>query len=608
MEAANLGRPFTVKDLYVNETTLRTPYRRRTAETKNSLHWGQRKLLLSEIEFFSLFWDPQRIPEPVCVYIGAAPGSHIKLLSTMFPAITFHLYDPAQFTVEPTDHIILHNEYFTDEIAQSYAGRSDVFFISDIRTADYMEIQREEYVKRGITRFDDDGKPIGPAEIIKEAYTAAQITNEDQIWGDMQMQQDWVLIMNPEHAFLKGRMPYVLDGKDRTVQYLKSLVFWQPWTPQSSTETRFKPLRNAAGVYELGSWSILEYEDWTFHHTAVDREQTTYLNPFTNTLTAVDYPELLNDYDSVAEATILKIYVEKFAGGTNVYDTVRMLSRLITTDLNGQAPRETPTVSLSMKRASELKSFGKAAGNAFDRGQKRGAQGKKVFRGKKSLRKLAPGKVAPTGTFKHTQVKISPDWREVEDMTPEGPTAPLPLPVYAAPLTTPLKAAPLPTAVKTSPLVAPVKAAPLPVAVKTPSIPAPVNVAPLPAPVKTPLQVAPLPAPVKVAPLPVQAPPFPAPVKVAPLPAPVNVAPLPASVKVAPLPAPVNVAPLPALGKAAPLPTPLPVQATPLPAPVKVVLPTPLPGKAAPLPTPLPAPINPVKLALPVPVNIPPVV
>ncbi len=94
------------------------PYRRRQGEYKTVLHWGQRKLHVSEIEFLTEFGFPY------ChvVYAGAASGTHIKQLSDMFPDVTFHLYDPSPFTVLPTERIRIHNELFTDEIARSFLG------------------------------------------------------------------------------------------------------------------------------------------------------------------------------------------------------------------------------------------------------------------------------------------------------------------------------------------------------------------------------------------------------------------------------------------------------------------------------------------------------
>ncbi len=79
----------------------RLKYRRRKGEVKSVLHWGQRKLLLSEIEFLLLHGDGVKL----VVYAGAAPGTHIAYLADLFPEHHFVLYDPAPFTVKATPQI-----------------------------------------------------------------------------------------------------------------------------------------------------------------------------------------------------------------------------------------------------------------------------------------------------------------------------------------------------------------------------------------------------------------------------------------------------------------------------------------------------------------------
>jgi hypothetical protein len=60
-------------------------------------HWGQRKLLLSEIEFLT-DWAPLD-RDSIVVYAGAAPGTHIAFLAEMFPRLSFVLVDPSEFKV-----------------------------------------------------------------------------------------------------------------------------------------------------------------------------------------------------------------------------------------------------------------------------------------------------------------------------------------------------------------------------------------------------------------------------------------------------------------------------------------------------------------------------
>ena len=51
-----------------------------------NLHWGQRKLLLSEIDFLTDFIDLSKNKQKILIiYAGAADGKHISLLSKMFP-------------------------------------------------------------------------------------------------------------------------------------------------------------------------------------------------------------------------------------------------------------------------------------------------------------------------------------------------------------------------------------------------------------------------------------------------------------------------------------------------------------------------------------------
>lgn len=46
-----------------------------------------------------------KFPRGHCVYVGAADGKHIALLYRMFPDVTFDLYDPRDFMIEPNDRI-----------------------------------------------------------------------------------------------------------------------------------------------------------------------------------------------------------------------------------------------------------------------------------------------------------------------------------------------------------------------------------------------------------------------------------------------------------------------------------------------------------------------
>jgi len=237
-------------------------YSREWEEKKNVQHWGQRKLLLSEILFLTR-WG--HLASTV-LYVGASPGFHIKYLMTLFPDHNFILVDPNPFQIEASERITLHNRLFDEEMAQSFAGQK-LLFISDIRTADHRQMSLKE--------------------------------NEQMVAKDNEAQIKWVQILKPIKAMLKYRCPYanVIDGGS---QMFKGTLFLQAWAPPSSTETRLV----VDDSFELTTYDHLAYEEWLFHHNSVDRLKT-YSQP-------IQTGGLDQSYDASMEVLILAEYLETF--------------------------------------------------------------------------------------------------------------------------------------------------------------------------------------------------------------------------------------------------------------------------------------------------------
>lgn len=229
-------KTFKETDRIVNlETDPKETYRERKTEIKTTEHLGQRKLLLSEIEFLSRFAENN----DVVVYAGAAPGTHQDLLSEMFPFVKFILYDPNEFKVTEKHNRELHKEFFTnltaEQISQKYQDNR-ILFISDIR------------------RFDET--------------LTGDIIN-DLIIGDMNAQMTWLNIMNPVASLLKFRLPYSDYGDDLT-EYLDGKIYKQVWAGATSTESRLEVVdRSSRRIY-----SNKDYEEIFFYHNTVTR--TTY--------------------------------------------------------------------------------------------------------------------------------------------------------------------------------------------------------------------------------------------------------------------------------------------------------------------------------------------
>lgn len=312
-----MAQIFTRNDFLLLPSDPQESYRERKGESKHATKWGQRKLMVSEIHFFTLFWDSRKISRPLAVYAGAAPGNHIPFLSALFPQIEFHLYDPRQFSIKETEKIKIHRDLFTDEDAAQWSGRNDVFFLSDIRTADIVEMER--------------------------------IAIETAVNQDMRDQQRWYSIIKPVSALLKMRPPYAYEDIPSRYNYLPGYLFKQPWAPQNSSETRLVPTSD-----EEIEYNIVKYGDQMFYHNNTLREKAKYINPLNNTETEVDPPELLNDWDSIAETNILIEYLEKTLGKENVtQDRVIGLSRSITQEIIRLQKGERATI--AFKREQTLR-------------------------------------------------------------------------------------------------------------------------------------------------------------------------------------------------------------------------------------------------------------
>lgn len=243
------------------------------------LHFGQRKLLLSEIEFLSHVVPSPASTPSLCVYAGAANGSHLPLLFQLFPSIKWILIDPAPFSssvhqfLEPEPShsappmklrrleagtvlrsvsapiLQLRNEPCTDELCeelwQEYRETFTIYLISDIRS----------------------GNPESGSN--KEATAMIM---RDNAW-----QESWARKLHAAAAMLKFHPPYPPRADDPSddspthVRYLRGCCLFGVWSPRSSTEVRLV----AFGPFEGQSTASREYDCKCFE------EQLYYYNTTT---------------------------------------------------------------------------------------------------------------------------------------------------------------------------------------------------------------------------------------------------------------------------------------------------------------------------------------
>jgi hypothetical protein len=253
-------RPLSTLERVLLPCATSVQYRRRADERKTVNHWGQRKLLLSEIEFLTLHAKPH----DTVVYAGAAPGTHTEYLASLFPTLKFVLVDPADFVAKHNPpQIEVRQGFFTDAMALEFANRTDVLFVCDVRTADW-KVMDEEAV-------------------------------ESAVEGDQMMQMKWHVLMKPRVSMLKFRLPWG-DGE---TQYLDGRIYLPIWGPQTTTETRLFVERDA----KLRAYSHKKYEAQMFAFNVNDR-----VNVYARTRDLVECEGLCRCYDCSAELLVVLRY------------------------------------------------------------------------------------------------------------------------------------------------------------------------------------------------------------------------------------------------------------------------------------------------------------
>jgi cap2 methyltransferase len=265
------------------ETDPRRKYqRRRKTEVRPTMHHGQRKLLMSAIEFLTQCdVDKQRqaiANETVVVYTGMSQDSHVECLMKLFPSLRFVLVDPvlpSKLETHPLVKII--PGHMTDDRAEQLyhsLRKRDVLFINDVRTS----------------------CPKDPDNRVK-------------IEDDMHAQMKWYYLLKPRKSMLKFRLPYVEQESDCDAcsTYVNGQVFLPIWGPQSTTECRLVvDGPNAA----TKSWKHIVVEE-QMHWFNTEARRATYQHPVDMAGLQEEYDE---SYDSVAEVYVLFQYLTQVCG------------------------------------------------------------------------------------------------------------------------------------------------------------------------------------------------------------------------------------------------------------------------------------------------------
>jgi len=208
---------------------------------ENNIHIGQRKLLLSEIQLLTKYYESNK-KDPVLLYVGAAPGTHLILLSIMFPKVFFVLYDGASF-----DPILKQFPNIYD-IHEGKEGFVTTKLINDIKP----KFKNMNLLFVSDIRLGDDD----------------QTKFEHGVTRDMQLQEEWMDILKPKMSLLKFRMSYNMTHGEK-LKYTKGEILYGIWPKPLSGETRL--LVNQEDVGNKIDYDFKNYEEVMFFHNKYER-------------------------------------------------------------------------------------------------------------------------------------------------------------------------------------------------------------------------------------------------------------------------------------------------------------------------------------------------
>ena len=264
----------------------RLPYKKHRDISKYpKTNWGQRKLLLGEIKFLTLYADKEKGSH--VLYVGAAPGDNIPYLQKLFPKCTFELYDPRpkfnkQLIKANTRNIQVNIAAFNNTLAEDYAKKyknKHLLFISDIRN----------------NSVDDPHIKLNLQE------------REKLIQTDMRMQKEWVKIIKPYMSMLKFRISFITTE----IEYLDGDIYFQPWAPQESVELRLITDGKKLTVY---NGTIIE-EIMSYINNKLRPFVKYRINDRTGTFNA--------PYDTALEYIILEEYFKKYNDNDSLHADYR---------------------------------------------------------------------------------------------------------------------------------------------------------------------------------------------------------------------------------------------------------------------------------------------
>lgn len=383
----------TDRELGSNKATPITSCKKQFESTsRKKLHWGQRKLMLSEIQLLN------KCPkgEPIhLVYPGSAVGTHLLLLMDMFPDVVLYLWDPSKF-----NDILYRSDFrrrglYYDDKPDPYEGR--VFINAELdnqtylkyhkaivaRKSSFTDIYEEDWgmflprsikwtlnnvpqcvfvsdirlfaEKQVMSFFDNNSMIEAHDPTIRWAISKA---NARQYKRDMDLQREWVENLSPKLALLKFKLPRAHDMVETKYDYLEGDIMFQAFGGTSSTETRL--LIDSSRHKGIKQYDVVEYERRLGYFNAKMRPfdmshvklQDICMSPYPGTLGDIWRPLLgqtVIGMDAVIETKIMAEY-DPHHIQQNIHRLTKFLGGSFRSKLNTSSAMKVPICQLKDKK------------------------------------------------------------------------------------------------------------------------------------------------------------------------------------------------------------------------------------------------------------------
>jgi len=314
---------------------------------RTSVHIGQRKLALSEIQF--LTQNAKQETPTICVYAGAAPGVKMAYVGELFPQIKFLLVDPNPFMINGGEPVFLRTR------------KDDVMDLDESRIAvrDFLAGDKQLYI---INTIFTNGLAQALGELVHAPLFISDIrtnlTNPipdtlDLIYN-YSMQFNWITHMKPLMSMMKWRHPFYESGDDDVISefnekgddFIKAefeisrkfgidfmdnfakrelvfpcgIAYLQCWQGHSSTETRIWIARDDLDNFK-NYGSPDSYDNKLFYYNCIERCYMMRANPNANRRLGFDHCN-----DCAIENDIWEKYTKIYGG--DVLACVERMSKI----------------------------------------------------------------------------------------------------------------------------------------------------------------------------------------------------------------------------------------------------------------------------------------